>query len=191
MDGVGGEGEQAVGGGDPEGAEVVFGEVVDEVAVELGGVGGVEGEEVLAVEADQAALSGDPEEAVAGLEDGVDGVLGKAGLGLPGLPAVLAEGLGGGEGATGRGTGREDGQEAEGEKTGWRRAARHGRGFGAVQLQKKSALRISGMVQHAAWSGKRGGREHRQIRSVPVGLRFGEDQPAAREPQVLRLRLSR
>jgi len=89
---------------------IVFNQVVDGVGGKLGG--GI-GEEVLAVEADEAALGGEPEEAVVGLEDGVDGVLGKAGVALPGLATVLAESCIRIEGLGDEGDEEQSGEEQE------------------------------------------------------------------------------
>jgi len=44
-----------------------------------------------AIEAHEAALGGEPNVTVAGLNDGVYGVLGKAVVGLPGTVSVLAQ----------------------------------------------------------------------------------------------------
>ena len=94
--GVGGKGaaaiaHQAGGGRDPQSAGFILEQVVDGVAFELRSILGVEGDKVDAVEADQASVGAQPQIAVAGLQDGVDGVLGQAGIGAPGLVAVVVE----------------------------------------------------------------------------------------------------
>lgn len=69
--------DAAVLGADPEAALGVLVEGEEAVGGEAG-CGLVEGDEVLAVEADEAAEGGQPEVAVAGLDDVEDGVLGEA-----------------------------------------------------------------------------------------------------------------
>src|ERR1700733_1792242 len=85
--------KQTVGGGGPEGAIGCLRERPDEVAAQLRGGAPVEECEVNAVEADKAAVRGQPEIAVACLTDGVDGVLGQPVVGLPELLAVLTQRL--------------------------------------------------------------------------------------------------
>ncbi len=82
---------QAGGGADPQSARCILEQVVDGIALELRGILGVEGDKVDAVEADQASVGAQPQIAVAGLQDGVDGVLRQAGIGAPGLVAVVVE----------------------------------------------------------------------------------------------------
>ena len=84
-------GEQAVGGADPEGAGAVFRQAADEPAWHCRRICWVEDAEVDAVKADETGLGAEPEEAVARLQDGADGVLRQPRVALPGLLAVVRE----------------------------------------------------------------------------------------------------
>ena len=85
--------QQAGGGADPQSAGSILKQVGDGIALELRCVLGIEGDKVDAIEAHQASIGAQPQIAVAGLQDGVDGVLRQTGIGAPGLVAVVVERL--------------------------------------------------------------------------------------------------
>ncbi len=100
---------------DPEPAPGVLEERRDGAAPQLGIRPFVPDAEAHAVEPREALLGADPEVSVAGLEQGLDRVLGKALLRLPRVEAVLRQGLGGVEGDGGRGAEHPRGGEDAGE----------------------------------------------------------------------------
>src|SRR6185503_21214846 len=91
-----GELDEAIGGSDPEGAVCVLGDAAGVAAGEGGGVFVVEDFEVDAVEAGDAVFGGDPDVAVARLEDLMDAVLRKPIFSRPGLMSEVVDALRGG-----------------------------------------------------------------------------------------------
>ena len=79
---------QAGGGRNPQFAGVVLEQIGHGIAFELGCIFRVKGNEIDAIEADQASVGAQPHKAIARLQDGMDSVLGQAGIGPPGLMAV-------------------------------------------------------------------------------------------------------
>ncbi len=84
--------QQAGGGADPQSTGCILQQVVDGIALELRGVLGVEGDKVDAVEAHQAPVGSQPQISIARLQNGVHGVLRQAGIGAPGLVAIMVQG---------------------------------------------------------------------------------------------------
>ena len=85
--------EQSVGSGDPQRTVGSLGERADQIAAQLRRGAPVEESEVDTIEADEAAVGGQPQVAVASLADGMNCVLGQAIVGLPELLTILTEGL--------------------------------------------------------------------------------------------------
>ena len=87
--------EETIGSGSPERSVGRFSKRADQVAAICGVERAVEEGEVHAVEADETAVGREPEITVAGLEDGMDSVLGQPIVCLPELLAILPKRLGG------------------------------------------------------------------------------------------------